>query len=128
MSAMLPKRLSEILKRPETQGRVYELGGPQVYSFRALLELMMNETGRHRRFFNMSWKFAKMHAAMHEMLPLPRPLLTRDQVELLRSDNVIHDPQTKKLRDLGITPTAVEMILPTYMDRFRVGGTLGRAA
>jgi NADH dehydrogenase len=117
-----------ILQSSETQGRVYELGGPQIYTFRALLELMMKETGRHRRFFNMSWSFAKAHAGMHEMLPLPRPLITRDQVDLLRTDNVIRDERSKKLRDLGITPTAVEMILPTYLARFRAGGTLGKAA
>lgn len=122
------KAMVAILKRPDVQGQVFELGGPQIYTFRELLEKMMQETGRHRRFFNMSWKFAKMHAAMHEMLPLPRPLITRDQVDLLRTDNVIRNSQAKTFRDLSITPTALEVILPTYLDRFRAGGPLRSAA
>jgi NADH dehydrogenase len=117
-----------IINKPGLQGQVYELGGPQVYSFRELLELMMRETGRERRLVDISWRFAKMHAALHEMLPLPRPLITRDQVELLKSDNVLRASSAKTLRDLGIVPTALELILPTYMDRFRAGGRLGKAA
>ncbi len=107
------------LEKMETAGAVFELGGPQVYSFRELLETMMDVTGRHRRFINMPWPIAKLHAALHEMLPLPRPLITRDQVELLKTDNVIRDGRAKTLRDLGIAPTALELILPTYLGRFR---------
>jgi NADH dehydrogenase len=116
----------EILFRPEAQGQVFELGGPQVYTFRELLELMMNETGRQRRLIDLSWKLAALQGALFEKLP--RPLITRDQVELLKTDNILRDPRAKTLRDLGITPTSVEMILPTYMDRFRAGGRLGKAA
>ncbi len=119
--------IAQILKQSGTLGRVFELGGPQIYTFRQLLELMMNETGRRRHLFNMPWNIAKIHAGLHEMLPLPRPLITRDQVELLKTDNVLRDRQAKTFCDLGIAPTAVEVILPTYMDRFRSGGRLGKA-
>jgi len=119
---------ARILKKPEARANIYELGGPQVYSFRELLELMMQVTGRHRPLLNMPWGFAKAHAALHEILPLPRPLITRDQVELLKTDNIIYDRQAKTLRDLGIAPTALEVILPTYMDRFRAGGSMGAVA
>jgi NADH dehydrogenase len=118
--------IARILQNPEAQGHVYELGGPQVYTFRELLELMMNVTGRQRRFINLSWKMAKLQGALIEMMP--KPLLTRDQVDLLRTDNIIRNQNSKKLRDLGINPTAVEVILPTYLDRFREGGVLGKAA
>jgi NADH dehydrogenase len=113
----------EILYRPEARGQVFELGGPSVYTFRQLLELMLEEIGRHRRFIDMPWAMAKFKATFLELLP--NAPLTRDQVEMLKSDNVIRDTQAKTFRDLGISPTALEVILPTYMDRFRVGGRLG---
>jgi NADH dehydrogenase len=111
--------VSQSLRRPEAQGACYELGGPQIYSFRELLELMLRVTRQKRGFVNLPWPMAKVHAGLHELLPLPRPLITRDQVELLKTDNVIRDPQTKTLGNLGISPTALEVILPTYLGRFR---------
>ena len=110
------------LVQREAKGRVFELGGPRVYTFRELLELIMEETGRKRVLVNVPWALAKLKATFAQMLP--HPILTRDQVELLKIDNVVRDPQAKNLRDLSITPTALEMILPTYMDRFRAGGRL----
>ncbi len=110
------------LTRPDAKGRVFELGGPRVYTFRELLELIMEETGRKRALIAVPWALAKLKASFAQILP--HPLLTRDQVELLKIDNVLRDAQAKTLRDLGITPTALEMILPTYMDRFRAGGPL----
>lgn len=109
------------LCRPDAQGMVYELGGPQVYSFSELIEMILRLTGRRRFLFNLPWSLAKIHAALHEFLPLPRPLITRDQVELLKTDNIVHEAQANDLRALGITPTSVEVILPTYLDRFREG-------
>ena len=87
----------------------------------------MQETGKRRKLVDMPWGFASMHAALHEGSPLPRPLITRDQVELLKTDSIVRDPQAKNLHDLGITPTALELILPTYLGRFR-GGELRKAA
>ena len=114
--------MTQILMQSGLQGQVYELGGPQVYSFRELLEIMMNETQRKRRLVDVPWGWAKLQAGLMELLPVPP--LTRDQVEMLKSDNVLRNKQAKTLRDLGITPTALEVILPTYLDRFRQGGVL----
>ena len=52
---------------------------------------------------------------------MPKPLLTRDQVVLLQSDNVVAE-DAKTLADLGIEATPVETIVPTYLDKYRVGG------
>jgi len=115
--------ITKTLSQTEARGQIYELGGPQIYSFRALLELILLETNRRRSFINLPWPLAKLHAGLHELLPLPRPLITRDQVEMLKTDAVIH-PHTKTLYDLGINPTALELILPLYLKRFRAGGDL----
>ena len=103
-------------------GKTYELGGPGVYSFKELLELMLRETGRRRLLLPLPFWAATLEAMVLEWLP--RPLLTRDQVKLLRHDNVV-GADALTLADLGIHPAAVEVILPTYLDRIGKGGRFG---
>ncbi|MDB5409393.1 MAG: 3-beta-hydroxy-Delta(5)-steroid dehydrogenase [Rhodospirillales bacterium] len=110
------------LDDPATAGRTYELGGPQVYTFRELMEIVLRETRRKRLLVSVPWSLAMLEAAVLELAPVP--LLTRDQVRLLRCDNVV-SPGALTLRDLGITPTTIEAILPTYLDRYRPGGWFG---
>lgn len=104
------------LEKPEARGHIFELGGPQVYTFHELMKLMLKVIDRRRFFVNLSWPLAKIQAALMECMP--SPLLTRDQVELLKADNIVQT-NAKILRDLGIAPTALEVILPTYLNRFR---------
>jgi uncharacterized protein YbjT (DUF2867 family) len=107
------------LERPDAQGRTYELGGPQVYSFRELMELLLTEIGRRRLLVPLPYGLASVQALFLELLP--KPPLTRDQVKLLRKDTVV-TPGAPGLAELGITPTALELVLPTYLHRFRPGG------
>lgn len=104
----------------ESKGRIYELGGPRVYSFRDLMELVKRETMRpKKRLVEIPWALAKLQGAILENLP--GKIITRDQVELLKSDNVVSGT-LPGLADLGVTPTAAEVIVPTYLDTYRVGG------
>ena len=107
------------LDRPDAPGKTYELGGPQVYSFKELLKIVLHETRRHRALLNLPWGMADLQARFLQLLP--KPPLTRDQVVLLKSDNVLSGGQPG-LAELGIAPTAVEVILPTYIWRYRPGG------
>jgi uncharacterized protein YbjT (DUF2867 family) len=107
------------LTRPDAPGRVYELGGPEVLSFRELMQLLLREVRRKRLLVPIPFGLAMVKAAFLEWLPVPP--LTRDQVRLLRRDNVA-SPGMPGLAELGITPTALELILPTYLDRYRRGG------
>jgi uncharacterized protein YbjT (DUF2867 family) len=107
------------LQDPATRGRTYELGGPRVYTLREVMELVLDVTHRRRRLVNVPWSAAGSLAGLLGMLP--NPPLTRDQVELLKHDNVV-SPGMATLADLGISPTAAEVILPTYLERFRIGG------
>ena len=104
-------------------GETYELGGPNVYTFEELLELIMTETDRHVGLVPLPFELAKLQAAVMELLPVPP--LTRDQVELLKSDNVCSG-RLPGLTDLGIEPTAAEVILPSYLDVYRRGGRFKR--
>ncbi|HZS84769.1 MAG TPA: complex I NDUFA9 subunit family protein [Stellaceae bacterium] len=110
------------LDDPKAAGRTYELGGPAIYTFRELMKLLLNELGRRRLLVNLPWSLAKFEAAFLEWLPTPP--LTRDQVSLLTRDSVVSEGALT-LKDLGITPTPVESILPSYMDRYRRGGRFG---
>ena len=107
------------IDRLDVAGRIYELGGPQVYSFRALLEMMLTEIHRKRRLIPVPWGLAMLQGTV--LGSLPKPLLTRDQVTMLKRDNVVGETAAT-LADLDIAPTAVESILPSYMVRFRPGG------
>ena len=111
------------LEDPATAGRTYELGGPTIYTFRALLELLLAEIRRKRLFIDLPFGLAAFQARLLALLP--NPPLTPDQVELLKGDNIVSSGALG-FAELGITPTSVEVILPTYLDRFRKGGRFGQ--
>lgn len=104
---------------PATAGQTYELGGPTIYSFKALMELILEATDRRCFLAPTPYFAASMQAFFLQFMP--KPLLTPDQVTLLRSDNVVSGT-TPTLADLEINATAAEVILPTYLDKFRRGG------
>ncbi len=106
----------KILDDPATADNVYELGGPRVISFRELMKLVLSETCRRRLLLPMPLAIAEIEAWFLEMLPVPP--LTRDQVKLLESDNVV-SAEARTFKDLGLEPTAVEAILPTYLHQYR---------
>src|SRR3546814_12298815 len=99
---------SSDLSEPACRGKAYELGGPKVYSFRELMELLLATIGRKRMLVSLPFGLARLQATFLERLP--QPLLTRDQVTLLRQDNVVA-PDALTLKDLGIAPTAPEAVL-----------------
>jgi len=107
------------------KGRTYELGGPGVYSFKELLQLILREIGRKRALVSLPFGLASFKAAFLQMLP--NPILTVDQVTLLKKDNVVA-PTAAGLADLGITPTSVEAVIPSYLWRFRAKGEYADAA
>lgn len=121
--ADVAEAIHRILERDETRGGLYELGGPNVYTFRELLELLLSTIGRKRLLLPLPSAIASLQASVLELLP--NPVLTRDQVRLLQRDNVVADGALG-LADLGIQPTPVEAIIPTYLDRFRPGGRFAR--
>ncbi len=99
-----------------TKGKRYELAGPEVYSFKQIMELLLKTTGRKRLLAPVPFAIARFGAWFIEKLP--NPLLTRDQLTQLEQDHVM-DPEAEGLAHLGITPTPAELILPTYLERFR---------
>ena len=111
--------MQRLLDDPSTAGKIYQLGGPRAYSFKEVMQLVLAEIGRSRLLVPLPYWLAGLQATFLQLLPVPP--LTRDQVRLLRRDNVV-DPDALTLADLGITPTPVEAIIPQYLARFRPGG------
>lgn len=108
-------------------GRIYELGGPEVETQRQLLQRVLQETGRARMLLPIPPGMARLMAL--PMAILPRPLLTRDQVELLGIDNVVSDAavaEGRTIKAFGITPVSMDTILPSYMWQFRKHGQFDR--
>ncbi len=110
-----------ILQDGATSGLSYDLGGPRVHSFKELMELVLEVTGRKRLLVPVPLAILKLQATFLQLLPVPP--LTRDQVELLKYDNVCGDG-ARGLVDLGVEPTAAEAILESYMYRYRRSGKL----
>ena len=102
-----------VLADPSTQGKLYELGGPRVYTYKALLQLMLKQAGKRRLLVPVPFFIWDILAAL--MAVLPNPPLTRDQVKLMKGDNLV-DGKALTLEDLGIVPASVEDILPTYIN------------
>ena len=104
------------LERDDAAGKTFEIGGPRTYSFEELLNYMLDVIDRKRWLINLPSGIAAAKARFFELLPAPP--LTRDQLELLKSDNVVTEGAST-LDDLGIAPTPIEMVVPTYLARYR---------
>ena len=106
-----PKKLPE--------GRVYELGGPDVFSFRQLMALTLQYSQRRRLLVPVPFAALALGARIAGLLP--NPPLTTDQLRLLKLDNVVAKGALKSV-DLGIVPTSIDAVVPSYLARYRPGG------
>lgn len=107
------------LTRANAKGRIHELGGPRIYTFKQLMELMLQQIRRKRLLLPIPFALAEIQARILELLPSPP--LTRDQLRLLKVDNVVSGEQPT-FADLDLSPQAIEAVLPRYMDVYRPGG------
>jgi uncharacterized protein YbjT (DUF2867 family) len=104
-------------------GAVYELGGAEVRTFKELMEFVLETIERRRFLIPIPFALAKLQATFLQFMP--KPLLTPDQVELLKTDNIVSaaaEADGRTLRGLGIEPTTMATIVPSYLWRFRKTG------
>ena len=109
-------------------GAAYELGGPEVLTMREILEIILSTIDRQRMMVSLPFGLAKLQAMFLRFAPGPLRL-TPDQVELLRSDNVVSETAKAAgltLEGLGISPDSLEAIVPQYLWRFRAAGQFQR--
>jgi NADH dehydrogenase len=108
-------------------GTTYELGGPEVLTHRQIVERVLQETGRSNPILPLPKYIGTLLAI--PMGLLPKPLVTRDQIKLLSTDNVVSAEAIREQRTLaafGVTPRPLEAILPSYLWRFRKHGQFDR--
>jgi len=100
-------------------GKIYELGGPDIYSFKELMAMTLRHSERRRVLVPVPFRLLAFGAIFASLLP--NPPITRDQLKLLKQDNVVAE-RASGLADLGIVATSVESVLPSYLDRYRPRG------
>lgn len=104
-------------------GTIYELGGPEVKTFRECMELLLSVIRRNRILLPLPFGAAMIQARILQLLP--KPPLTVDQVRMLKVDNVVSEQaiaEGRTLQGLGIEPHTLAAILPSYLERFRLHG------
>jgi len=102
--------------------KTYELGGPENFSFKELMQILLKEIKKDRFLISIPFGLAKFQSYFLQMLP--NPILTSDQVEMLKFNNVVTG-EHPTLKDLGISGKTIESVLPKYIYRFRAGGQFG---
>ena len=121
--------VGRLLDADVAPGRTFELGGPEVVTLRQVMEMTARIMGRTRLMVPVPWPIAVMQGAILQLLP--KPLLTMDQVELLRHDNVVSgeaEAEGRTLKGLGIAPTSMAAIVPSYLYRYRKAGQFSGAS
>lgn len=111
--------ITKIIGNDDVEGGVFEIGGPKVYSFRELLELVKKVTEQDAFLIPVPTQIAYFQAFFLGMLP--NPMVTIDQIRLLEHDNVVSQG-AKGIDSLGITPTPPEAIIPNYLMHYRPNG------
>ena len=119
----IAEAIAKLLDRGVADGRVYEFGGPEVYSFRDLMRFILRTVMRRRLLLPVPFGIAGVMASIFQLLP--GALLTQDQVLLLQRDNVVSDEaanEGRSLKGLGLVPRDIEAIVPSYLYRYRRAG------
>ena len=104
--------VAKVLTAPSAKGQVYELGGPRIYTYKALVQLVLTQIDRKRLLLPVPYFVWELLASL--MAPLPKRPISRDQVILMKQDNVV-GPQAATFADLGIAPYLDREISPTYL-------------
>jgi uncharacterized protein YbjT (DUF2867 family) len=100
----------------DASGKIYELGGPSIYTFKELMNFILQETRREAVLLRIPYSVASLMGSIMQILP--SPALTRDQVRLIKTNNIVA-LEALTLKDLGIEATALETIAPFYLERYR---------
>lgn len=119
----IAEAVARLIDAGEANGHTYEFGGPEVLSFKQLMQFTLETIGRKRLLVPLPWVIAKLQARILGLLP--KPLLTVDQVELLKTDNVVSEAAARDkrtLEGLGMSPRGIAGIVPTYLYRYRRAG------
>ncbi|MDB5524150.1 MAG: 3-beta hydroxysteroid dehydrogenase [Rhizobium sp.] len=111
-------------------GRVYELGGPEAKDFKDIFDEILTITHREKRLLSLPFWVASMIGTITSLIPFVKPMITADQVMLLKSDNIVSAAavsEGRTLQGIGIEPTSTAAILPSYLVRYRPEGQFSQS-
>ena len=106
--------VAKVLTGPSAKGQIYELGGPRIYTYKGLMQLVLKQIDRKRLLLPVPYFVWELMATV--LAHWPKRPISRDQVILMKQDNVVA-LQAATFADLGIVPTSIEEILPAYLGR-----------
>jgi uncharacterized protein YbjT (DUF2867 family) len=112
------------INNEKTAGKIYEIGGSEILTFKQILEKICFHTKKPRLLLHVPFTFARIGAWFAEFLP--NPAITNDQLILLEQDNIA-SPLLGSLRDLGVKPRTMDSILPTYLQRYQTAAPYNHA-
>ena len=113
-----------VLEKEKIEKNIYELGGPETFSFKELMEILLKQIKKKRFLISIPWTIAKYQAKFLEFFT--QTILTEDQILLLQDCDSIVTGKYPGLKDLNINGMTVETILPDYIFRFRDSGQFNR--
>ena len=115
----LAEAIARLIDKGEASGLTYELGGPEVFSFKQLMEFTLETIGRKRLLVPVPWPIAKVMGTVMGLLPFAP--LTADQVELLKTDNVVSEAATREaaIWQAWASRPRHSGIVPSYLYRYR---------
>ena len=116
------KSIVKALELSNSEPQIYELGGPEIYSFKELMLILLEEIKKKRFFMTVPFTIAKIQSYFLQMMP--NPILTPDQVEMLKYNNIVSGDYPT-LKNFGIGGKTIQSVLPKYIYRFRTGGQFG---
>ena len=117
------KAIVEVLEKREINNNIYELGGPNTFTFKELMEILLKQIKKKRFLLPMPIPFAKVLGRILQVMP--KPLLTADQVKLMQYDSVVGNKYST-LKDLKINPKTINEVLPSYIWRHRKEGQFSK--
>ena len=123
------RAIADTVEGKAKAGTIYELGGPEIETFRECMEIILRVVGRKRVLLPLPWGVASLMGSVFQYLP--GKLLTPDQVRSLRVDNIVSEAAIAEKRTIaafGITPTTIEAVVPTYLSQYRARGEYEKQA
>ena len=117
------KAIVEVLEKDEINNNIYELGGPNTFAFKELMEILLKQIKKKRFLVPIPIPFAKVLGRVLGIMP--KPLLSTDNVELTQYDAIVSN-KYKTIKDLKISPKSINEVLPNYIWRFRKGGQFAK--
>ena len=117
------KAIVEVLEKEEINNNIYELGGPNTFAFKELMEILLKQIKKKRFLVPIPIPFAKVLGRILQVMP--KPPLSADQVELMQYDAIVSN-KYPTIKDLKISPKTINEVLPSYIWRHRQGGQFSK--